>query len=71
MSDSWDDPAAWRDAMLPPLSFAEALKAARKARASRFVWRGATFDLSEPAAKEPATMTELEAWKAKHRARQA
>lgn len=55
MTDAWDDPVAWRDAMLPPLSFSEALKAARKAKATRFVWRGATFDLSEPVAKETAT----------------
>jgi len=66
MIDSWDDPVAWRDAMLPPLTIEQALKAARKAKATRFVWRGVTFDLSEPAAAPAATLTPLEAWKAKH-----
>jgi hypothetical protein len=60
--------------MIPPLTFAEALKAARKAKALRFVWRGATFDLSEAVAprdaKESTTLSPLEAWRAK-RARQA
>jgi hypothetical protein len=56
--DPWSDPIAWREAMLPPLTLAEALKAARKAKAARLVYRGAEFDLtsSEPAkaaAKEP------------------
>ena len=48
MMDPWNDPVAWRDAMIPPVTFDQALKAARKAKAQRFVWRGVTFDLSAP-----------------------
>jgi hypothetical protein len=49
MTDPWNDPVAWREAMLPPLTLAEALKAARKAKAARLEYRGVVFDLS-PAA---------------------
>jgi hypothetical protein len=57
MSAWWDDPLAWRDAMLPPLTFAEALKAARKAKAASVTWRGVAFNLSEP---ETVTAPEIE-----------
>ena len=64
MTDFWNDPVASRDAMLPPLTFEQARKAARKAKATRFVWRGVTFDLSAPksgpAGKAPDD--EVEAW---------
>jgi hypothetical protein len=58
MTDRWNDPVAWREAMLPPLTLAEALKAARKAKAARLEYRGVGFDLSpaapvKAAAKEP------------------
>jgi hypothetical protein len=53
MSDFWNDAVGWRDAMLPPLTFAEALKAARRAKAASFTWRGSTFDLGAPGAVEP------------------
>jgi hypothetical protein len=58
MMDPWSDPVAWREAMLPPLTLAEALKAARKAKAARIVYRGVVFDLGEgepaqKAAEEP------------------
>jgi hypothetical protein len=56
--DPWNDPVAWREAMLPPLTLAAALKAARRAKAARLVYRGVVFDLGvgEPeqtAAEEP------------------
>jgi hypothetical protein len=47
MIDPWNDPVAWREAMLPPLTLAQALKAARKAKAARLVYRGVVFDLGE------------------------
>jgi hypothetical protein len=65
MSDFFDDPAAWRDAMLPPLTFEQALKAARKAKARRFVWRGASFDLAEtdhPSAPEATDAATANPW---------
>ena len=71
MSAWWDDVVGWRDAMIPPLTFAEALKAARKAKAARFTWRGSTFDLGQLDAKPAATLTPLAAWKAAKRARRA
>lgn len=56
--DPWGDPVAWREAMLPPLTLAAALKAARKIKAARLVYRGVVFDLAEgaparTAAEEP------------------
>jgi hypothetical protein len=58
MIDPWNDPVAWRDAMLPPLTLAAALKAARKAKLPRLVYRGVVFDLlggepAQQAAEEP------------------
>jgi hypothetical protein len=57
MMDPWSDPVAWREAMLPPLTLAAALKAARKAKAARLVYRGVEFDLTSP---EPAKATAKE-----------
>ena len=59
MSFSWDDPVAWRDAMIPPVTFKEALKVAREARAVRFVWRGVTFDLGETEKMAPEPPVEI------------
>lgn len=59
MTDPWDDPVAWREAMLPPPTLEKALKAARKAKASRLVYRGAEFDLS-PAAPVKAVAEDRE-----------
>jgi hypothetical protein len=70
MTDFWNDPVGWRDAMIPPVTFDQALKAARKAKAVRFVWRGVVFDIGEPEAAG-ATLTPLAAWKAAKRARRA
>jgi hypothetical protein len=71
MSAWWDHPAGWRDAMLPPPTFAEALKAARRAKAASFAWRGVTFNLAEPETAAVATLTPLEAWRAKKNARRS
>jgi hypothetical protein len=58
MMDPWSDPVAWREAMLSPLTLAQALRAARKAKVPRLVYRGVVFDLGEgepaqAAAEEP------------------
>jgi len=50
MTDPWDDPGG----LLPPLTLEKALKAARKAKASRLIYRGVEFDLTSP---EPAKIS--------------
>ena len=72
MSALWDDPVSWRDAMIPPVTFDQALRAARKAKVVSFVWRGITFNLSEQGTTATGTTpTLIDAWKAKKRARSA
>jgi hypothetical protein len=66
MMDPWNDPVAWREAMRPPLRLAEALKAARKAKAARLVYQGVVFDLGEG---EPAQTIAEEPPKALFRTR--
>jgi hypothetical protein len=69
MSAWWDDPVGWRDAMIPPVTFEQALKTARKAKATRFVWQGVTYTLSESGTTTEAPATELDQWIGKQRAR--